>query len=445
MLAPAMAPRRSGDDLTRRANEAFLRERLRRGWSRHQLAEWANQLATRRGYAPTYDAEQVRRIERNGVVPDDPGPELFCALFGPSPDEPMAPDRLGLPAPPAILRRYDAREDQEDPMERRTALKGLAALLATPVLDIAVEPLRRLAEMSVPMAVDGTEGLIAQLGYGYSGEPPARLIPRLRDLTAFADALSGVAPARYANRLRSVAGWSTGLLANALFDTGDFAAADPTIQLSLAYGRLTEDARLVAYAYDRQGMMAWERHDYLAALESIEAGLREAPPVTAIRIRLLGWRARVHARLDRRDEALRALRTLEKEHSGLPAAELSEGSFAVNPGAANSAASSILLLLGDLGGARSHTEAAIAHNSALVGKQARPSRLASKRLDLATIALRQGQPDEALQYAGMALRNERMIQPSRRALGDFVAELLRRHAALPEARQFHEEFLAASA
>jgi tetratricopeptide (TPR) repeat protein len=445
MLAAAMAPRRSGDDVTRRSNDAFLQERLRRGWSRHQLAEWANELATRRGYAPTYDAEQVRRIERNGVVPDDPGPELFCALFGPSPNDPMPPDRLGLPAPPAVLRRYDAPEDKDDPMERRTALKGLAALLTTPVLDVAVEPLRRLADMSVPMAVDGSEGLIAQLGYGYSGEPPARLIPRLRDLMTFADAFSGLAPAPYASRLRSVAGWSSGLLANALFDTGDFAAADPTIRLALAYGQQTADARLVAYAYDRQGMMAWERHDYTAALESIEAGLREAPPITAIRIRLLGWRARIYARLDRRDEALAALRTLEREHASLPTADLSEGSFAVNPGAANSAASSILLLLGDLSGARAHTEAAVAYNSALVGKHARPSRLAAKRLDLATIALRQGQPDEALEYAGMALRNERMIQPSRRALGEFVTELLERHAALPEARQFHEEFRALSA
>jgi hypothetical protein len=438
MLADGMAPRRSGDDVQRRSNDAFLQERLRREWSRAQLADWANQLLTKWGFAASCDAEQIRRIEKNGVVPSHPGPEAFCALFE------LPPVQLGFPASPAVLRRYDASaEDNSMDEGRRAALKGISAILAAPLLDPAVQPLRRIAEMSLSMAADGAEGLLANLGHGYSTEPPERLRRRLTELTTLCGAMADVSPGQYAHRFRDVAGWSAGLLANALFDVGDIGAADTTILLALSYGERTGDTRLIAYVRDRQAMMARESGDHLKALEHIELGLLAAPSCTAIRVRLLSARAQLHAQIGRRPEALADLRRHNDEQMRLPREELGEGSFKVMSGSVDSTAGPVLLLLGDLDAACRAQERTLVSGRQQMSEQ-RPTRLALRQINLATIHLRSGRPDEAVSVARPALKSAFFVLPAQRRLQAFTTELLERHPTLPEACQFVEEYRALS-
>jgi tetratricopeptide (TPR) repeat protein len=319
--------------------------------------------------------------------------------------------------------------------------RRLGALLATPLLDPAVQPLRRLADMSLPAAVDGCEELIAQLGYGYSAQPPGRLIPRLQDLATFTGAMAELASTRYAERLHSVIGWSSGLLANALYDEGDVAAASSTLRLALTYGQQTGDAGLVAYVRDRQAMFASDRKDYTSALAHIDLALREAPERTAIRTRLLAARARILARLHKQEAAIEALRVLRSAQDRLPATELGEGSFSVNAVTADGSASVVLLLLGDLDGAHAHAERVIAYNQALSsGPLARPTRLANIQLDLATVLLRQQRPDEGVHFARQALGSRRLVWGLRTKVGNFATELVDRYPELPEARNLHEEY-----
>jgi tetratricopeptide (TPR) repeat protein len=420
------------------------------------LADYATRLAMRRGFAWTCTAEYIKEIEVNDVRPDDEWRvELLCDLFE------LRREQLGFPPLPRALtggqqsnkrvplgasRRYDAsaedNPDSEDPMERRTAIKGLAGLLAVPVLDSAVQPLRRLAQMSLPRAVDGCEALVAQLGYGYSSEPPTRLLRRLRHLAAFSDAMSSVASSPHAVRFRSVAGWTTGLLANALFDTGDAAAADSTIRLVHGYGEQTGDARLIAYAYDRQAMMANERGDYPAALAFLDAGLRAAPQSTAIRVRLLWERASVVARLQQRERALADLKLVSIEHGRVPVHELNEGSFGVSVVTADRAAGEILSRLGDAAGARDSQERAIAHYQSLVGAEARPTRLAYIQLHMANGLVQLGEADHAVAIAAHALNSPRQVWDLQQRLAGFVTDLLERHPSMPEVRQFAEEYRA---
>jgi transcriptional regulator with XRE-family HTH domain len=425
-----MAPRRRGP------NKALRAAREDRGWTLAQVAEWVTTLVRKLGYAlPPTTRQRVQRYEMAGVVPDFPRLDALCKLFGVSAGE------LGFPAPPAVLAGYDA--DQEViATDRRTALKGLGAILAGPIIDPAIAPLRRLAEMSVSSAVVGCETLMQQLGYHYSAEPPDRLLSRLRELATFTDGAAELAPARYGAQLRSVAGWSSGLLANALFDAGDPAAADATIRLSLQYGEDLGDARLIAYARDRQAMMASERGDYAGALRYIEAGLHAAPASTAIRVRLLWERASLHARLQQRDQAAEDLRLTVAEHSQVPANELNEGSFGVSRITPARASGEVLARLGDDAAARAGQEQTITYYRGLAGADARPSRLAYMQLHAATSLRRLGEPEQAASVALQALQTPRMDWGLQQRLVGFGNELLAQHPQLPAARHYQEQVTA---
>jgi transcriptional regulator with XRE-family HTH domain len=424
-----MAIRRRGPNL------AFKAAREERGFTQRDVADGATKAATRLGYHLTFSDDQVSAIECLGRSPTLPRQRALCEFFE------LTPAELGFTVLTSEPARYDA-ESEVDPLDRRDALKGLGALLAVPLIDAAVQPLHRLASMSIPMAADGAEELVQHLGYGYSGEPPSRLLPRLRELTAFADVMADIAPGPYGMRFRSIAGWSSGLLANAMHDVGDPGAAGATILLALAYGQQVGDARLVAYVRDRQAMMAGDRDDYDAMLRFAEAGLAEAPPITAIRFRLLGARARAMAGLRRRAEALVALRAADAEFELLPTSALNESSFAVNPGAGDSTAGPILFLLGDYDDAHASTERAMIYHGSLPGHLARPSRFANKQLDLAYIYLRQGDADEGARLATAALSSKRLIDGLRRKLGKFGSELITQHPTLPAAQQFAEQYQA---
>jgi hypothetical protein len=190
-------------------------------------------------------------------------------------------------------------------------------------------------------------------------------------------------------------------------------------------------------------MMASENGDYMGALAYIERGLLAVPNSTAIRVRLLSAHAQLNARLRRRAEALTALRRHNDEHGRLPAGEVGEGSFKVSGGSVDSTAGPVLLLLGDLDAARDAQQQTLAYVQRMA--EQRPTRLALRQVNLATIHLRSGRPDEATNVASAALTSAFFVLPVRRRLGDFAAELLERHPALPEARQFQERYRALSA
>jgi hypothetical protein len=379
-----------------------------------------------------FSAAQLYRYERQGVVPDDVRQDTLCELYE------LPGKDLGFPGPPDAIGRYDAGSEVIR-TDRRDALKGLGALLAAPLVDSAVRPLHLLAELSLPMAVDASEEVLWQIGHGYATELPQRVTPRLRELASFATAMATVAP-NHSRRMRSVAGWATGLLSNAVFDQGDSVAAEATVRLALGYGMEVGDARLVAYARDRQALYADTRGAYEAALGYVEDGLRQAPPSTAIRIRLLSARARLTARLQRRAEALEALAALEMEHGRLPAAERSEGSLKVSDGAVGGAAGAVFLLLGDLRAARERQLRTIDRLQA--GAAQRPTRLASAQVNLATIDLRLENVEQAVATAAAALESPRMVLPVQQQLRRFGIEFAERYPGLPALRSFQEQYRA---
>jgi tetratricopeptide (TPR) repeat protein len=413
-------------------NEALATARARHGWSREVAADWATRLAERRGLRIVFSAAQLYRYERQGVIPDDVRQDVLRELYE------LPGKDLGFPGPPDAIGRYDAGSEVIR-TDRRDALKGLGALLAVPLVDAAVRPLHLLAELSLPMAVDASEEVLWQIGHGYSTELPQRLTPRLRELASFTAAVAAVAP-NHSRRMRSVAGWATGLLSNAVFDQGDSVAAEATVRLALGYGAEVGDARLVAYARDRQALYADTRGDYEAALGYVEDGLRQAPPSTAIRIRLLSAQARLTARLQRRAVALEALNAVEVEFGRLPAAERSEGSLKVGDGAVDGAAGAALLFLGDLAAARDHQLRTIDRLRA--GAAQRPTRLASAQVNLATIHLRLDDVEQATAAATAALESPRMVLPVQQKLRSFAKEFAARYPGLPALHSFQEQYRA---
>jgi hypothetical protein len=86
----------------------------------------------------------------------------------------------------------------------------------------------------------------------------------------------------------------------------------------------------------------------------------------------------------------------------------------------------------------------IAHYAALEGRARRPTRLAVTQMNLALVTLETGRPDEACATASEALDTERMVPVLLRKCGEFDITLTRQYPDLPEARDFHEQYVARS-
>lgn len=415
-------------------NDHLRAARDARGWTREEAAKRGTKVARELGYGLRITADQLTQYELYGVRPQEARIGVFCKLYR------MRPGDLGFENERDPVGRYDA--EPEGATNRRDAVKGMAGLLMAPpamLADPAIASLRRLAEMSLGRATDGAEAVVMRIGYDYSAEPPQRLLPRLSELAAFSEALASLATDAYRGRLISVAGISHGLLANALFESGDHAAAEATILLALAYGEEIGDGRLIAYVRDRQSTMVGERGDYVGALQLIEAGLAAAPMSTPIRLRLLWKRASMNARLQRRSQALGDVERIHAEYSRLQQDELSESPLSVSPIVPDYAAGEILTRLGDAPAAEPFQARTIAHYEGLAGGQARPTTLAYVRLHAATNFVRAGEPEHALEVGRKVLDCQRPTSILSQRLRSFGAALMERQSALPAARDFQEQ------
>jgi hypothetical protein len=363
---------------------------------------------------------------------------LLCQFFGRPPHE------LGLPGPPLDGARHEGGVGTR----RREFIVGAAGAVAgtaagaDPLLAALVR-LAHVAGQSLDAAIDGFESLIWDLGLCYSREPAQRLFVRLDGLLGIVqELLDGRLPRVPRRRLQSVAGFTAGMLSNALYDLGDSAAAGVNAALALEYGRLAGDERVVAYVRDRQAMMAEEGGRFRDALGLARAGLEAAPLGSPIAARLGCTEAVVSARLGQRADAMRALRRFERAYAAVPSDVIGEGLFSVSVTEPDVANGCVLRELGDLGGAERRTESVVRHYEAAVGEARKPTHLAIVRFDLSDILRRQGRLGEAVDVAVQALGGDRVCGPVLLRAAAFEVVLGRDHPALPEGRRFRDQLLA---
>jgi transcriptional regulator with XRE-family HTH domain/tetratricopeptide (TPR) repeat protein len=442
----------------RRPNVRLRAKRHERGLTQEELADELSRLRWQTDPdGPPITSGMVSRWER-GQRPHQHHRRLLCEFFG-TREGPASTEDLGLRVWPPVDDESRSSAGRYDGLpggaaaKRRDFIVGAAGTIATlagaPLTDpllTALGRLNHLAGFSIGAAVDGFETVLADLGASYSQEPVVRIYARLDGLLSVVQGLiDSNPPAAYRRRLQAIAGWSAGLLANALYDLGDSAAASANAALALEYGRLSSDARLMAYVRGRQAMFAEDSDHWPEAFRLIRKGLQVAPERTAIDLRLRCTEAIMNARLGRQEEAGASAQQLQTVFDQLPMSEIGEGAFNVSAVFLRGATALTLIWLGDLETAEQDVRAVINHYAAAVGPARRPTRLANARLDLSHILMRQGRPDEAALTAGEALTADRLVAGVLRQAGRFEAALSQRYPELPEARDFREKYMALEA
>ncbi len=411
---------------------------------------------------PNADAAMVSTWERGIHRPSHDHRVLLCATYGMEPEELGLDSTPGLKAALAALppdwRQPDSLTttlpgrlaldgepaDGEDPTKRRTLVLGTAAAVLTwwtdPALK-AIERIHRLEGTPAAETIDGLEELVSDLGFASLSIRADHLYPRIDALLDYVQQLLGhTALPGNRRRLHSIAGWAAGMAASAQLDLGDDAAARASCRSALLYGQHANDARLMAWARDRQAKIAFYTGDIPAVLRIAAEGLAVSPRPIGIEVGLLGATARAHACLGDTAAVMLTLRQVDDEFARLPASEIGGGLFRISEIYPAACFSTATVWLDEPDLTRQHAQTVIDYFSRATGLSRRPTRLAIAQLDAAVALVQQGKPDEACHLAQLAIGTERMVSSVRTRAGELDAALLHRWPNVAEVRDLHERY-----
>jgi transcriptional regulator with XRE-family HTH domain len=215
------------------------------------------------------------------------------------------------------------------------------------------------------------------------------------------------------------AGWLAALLACCCYDAGDRAAAEVARMMTRQFGDATGHGTLVAWSFEIAAWIALVEGRYRDTVELAEAGLEHAG-VTSAAVQLSLQAARGYARMGD-PQARKALAGGRALLDRLPGPEHPEHHFAFDAGKYEFYVGTVLTWLGDDATAEEHARHVLAE-----GRCGRwPMRAAMSQLDLAVIAGRRGELDEAVALAASALAHPRrtaQILPRAAELGRELAE-----------------------
>lgn len=329
------------------------------------------------------------------------------------------------------------------------AITALAGSPPTAAGDLDLIELARRAEVSdvgpatLGLLETATDGLCRD----YSGADPAQLAARARQHLRYVTKLIGGRVTLTQHReLLVIAGWLSAVLACASYDMSDTASARIARTMTAQFAAQAGHGELAAWSTEIGSWFALVEGRYGETAALAEAGLEHAG-VTSAGVQLALQAARGYARMGdtRARDALRAGRTILER---LPVPSHPEHHFVFDGGKFEFYVATILTWLGgedDV--AAEHAREVVAQCTA--GGAARwPMRLAMSQIDLAFIAARRGDLDEAAALGSEALTHSRrsaQLLPRAFELGDDLAtrypgeQLVVEYAReLPTAQPSHE-------
>ncbi|WP_413100882.1 Twin-arginine translocation pathway signal [Streptomyces sp. Inha503] len=293
--------------------------RLALGWPRSRTIERVGALYRSRGLMPPGMSESMlcRWEHRPYERPSLEYVEVLCTVYQARPEQlglDRAPDheqpewtqatRYSAPGPQACV--LPARES----MVTMTTSAGLPAVRESLHLALLADPSGSTA------VVDLTEAAIEHYALGYSKHPPHVLFTEVRaarGLLVQALTCDASTPERIETELRRGVGWLSALLGNLAYHLGDHAGARAHLATATTYGDRSGDARLTAWAWGAQAMVARVASQHILALAHAERGLACAPSGLP-RAQLHAWALLPSlAALNRQEEADAALATATHE------------------------------------------------------------------------------------------------------------------------------------
>jgi len=298
--------------------------RLALGWPRSRTITRIGELYRSRGLLPPGLSESMLcRWEHQAT--EWPGPEYteaLCTVYRARPtqlglDRATVHDRArwgqstGYSASGPDACDLPARES----MVTMTTSAGLPAVRESLHLALLADP------AGSPAVVDLAEAAIEHYALGYSKHPPHVLFTEVHGARGLlSQALAGGKQLEpIAADLRRSIGWLSALLGNLAFHLGDHTGARAHLATAGTYGDRSGDARLTAWAWGAQAMVARSTGKHTLALVHAERGLASAPSGLP-RAQLHAWALLPSlAELGREQEADATLATATRELEADPA------------------------------------------------------------------------------------------------------------------------------
>lgn len=200
-----------------------------------------------------------------------------------------------------------------------------------------------------------------------------------------------------------IGGWLSALLSCLHYDLGNSGAAEAARVMARNVGKQTGHNEIVGWSYEIAAWFALVENRYADVVKWAQAGLGKVGRTDAT-VQLSLQAARGYAHLGD-DRAIDALRTGRRILDTLPEPEYPEHHFSVDHDKFDFYAGTVWTLLGkDDAAAAKHARLAAAKCILPSGRIRWPMRLAISKLDLAIIASRRGDLDEAVAFGTAALQ-----------------------------------------
>jgi transcriptional regulator with XRE-family HTH domain len=244
-------------------------------------------------------------------------------------------------------------------------------------------------------------------------------------------------------QLLVAAGWLA-LLTSALhFDVGDRTAAEATRELAFQLGRQAGHHEIMAWTFETEAWFAVCNGRYREAVDLARAGQGFAGRATSASVQLAVQEARAWARCGEKAEVRDAMRRASTALRRLPRPAHPEHHFVFDPAKLVFYMATCYVRVGDADRAEDYAREVIAQSAGPSGVARWPRRLVTARMDLGLALTQLNRPDEACFVGSLALASNSLVASNLWQASELDAKLVGGYASLPEAQQFHEQYLSA--
>jgi tetratricopeptide (TPR) repeat protein len=280
-----------------------------------------------------------------------------------------------------------------------------------------------------PHTLEQLEADIRRIATTYPNRPVEPFFLEARELrNRTFELLEGKQPPQYTTELYLAAGFLCGILANASFDLGRYAAAETQARAGFLCGELAGHNGLRAWLRGLQALMAyWDGRPY-DAIRLAESGREFRPENGTADIRLASIAARAYGQTGHSAEALASLRLAEELRDRDVGEDSPGGMMAFPLPKQLYCASSTYLWLGGteaLDRAERHAQQAVELFEGDPPEQRRVGELSLARMDLALARLGRGELEGAAEQVNIVLGivSHRRIESVGRSLEHFARHL----------------------
>ncbi|MFE2035924.1 Twin-arginine translocation pathway signal [Streptomyces scopuliridis] len=281
------------------------------GWSRAETISQIAGLYRADGLVPRglSDSMLCRWEHDRDEWPDGEYLVMLCRVYGARPEQlglhrPVAP--FEPPGPVGLIgygqpHTVAAGRSPWEGMDPLTTAAGLPAVRESLQLALLADP------DGGRLVVDLVEAAVDHYALNYSKHPPHLLFQEVRDVRQLLIPMLTKAGSTSAPELQRHMGWLSALLGNLAYHLDDTTGARAHLGTAAAYGERAGDARLEAWAWGAQSMVARTAGRLDTAVEHAERGVSVAPG-GLVRAQLHAWALlpalAAHGRDDEADRAL---------------------------------------------------------------------------------------------------------------------------------------------